>query len=97
MKRRGNDSPVGDVISLMLQQYGLAGRYREFRLLQSWSELMGPVVANRTDNLFIREKTLYVKINSAVLRNELSYGKQKIINMLNDEIGQELLSDIVFQ
>jgi hypothetical protein len=58
---------------------------------------MGPVVANRTDNLFIREKTLYVKINSAVLRNELSYGKQKIINMLNDEIGQELLSDIVFQ
>lgn len=97
MKRNSNDNTIGEVIDLVLHQYGLSGRYREFRLLQSWYNLMGPMVANRTENLSLHNKVLYVRLKSPSLRNELAFGKQKIISMLNEAAGQELIGDIIFQ
>jgi len=96
MKRKSNDTSVSDLIDLMLNQYGLKGKYREFKLMQSWNEIMGPMVANRTENLFISGKTLIVKLNSAALRNELSYAKTRLIAILNKEAGEDLINDIVF-
>jgi predicted nucleic acid-binding Zn ribbon protein len=81
----------------MLQQFGLAGRYREFRLLRSWSELMGPMVAKRTEDLYIRNGVMYVKLNSASLRNELSFGRAKLVNLLNEAAGKQIIHDIQFQ
>jgi hypothetical protein len=40
---------------------------------------------------------LYVKLTSAVLREELSYGKQKIIVMLNEELRKEIVKDLVLR
>ena len=96
MKRKSNDTTVSELIDLMLNQYGLSGKYKEFRLLQSWNELMGPMVANRTEQLYMSGRTLIIKLNSAALRSELSYAKSKLIVMLNREAGDELINDIVF-
>lgn len=96
MKRKSNDNTVSEVIELMMHQYGLSGRYREFRLLQSWSQIMGPMVANRTDDLYIRNRTLYIKLKSAALRSELSYGRSRIIELLNEAAGGDVISEIVF-
>ena len=96
MKRKSNDTTVSELIDLMLNQYGLSGKYKEFRLLQSWNELMGPMVANRTEQLYMSGRTLIIKLNSAALRSELSYAKSKLIAMLNKEAGDELINDIVF-
>jgi predicted nucleic acid-binding Zn ribbon protein len=97
MRRKGNDQQVGEVIEMMLQQFGLAGKYREFRLKQSWAEMMGPMVANRTEDLYIRNGVMYVKLNSPSLRNELSYGRSKLVAMLNEAAGKEVIHDIRFQ
>jgi hypothetical protein len=37
-----------------------------------------------------------VKLNSSVLREELSYGKDKIIEMINKALGKDLIHDIRF-
>lgn len=97
MKRKSNDSSVTELIDLWLKQYGLNGKYREFRMLQSWSELMGPMIANRTDDIRIYEGTLYIQLSSATLRSELSFAKSKIIQSLNEKAGEELIKDIVFR
>ncbi|MFM2284943.1 MAG: hypothetical protein RLZZ543_440 [Bacteroidota bacterium] len=97
MKRKSNDSTVTELIDLWLRQYGLNGRYKEFRLLQSWSEVMGPMIANRTDDIRIYEGVLYIQLSSATLRTELGFAKAKIIQSLNDKIGEIIVKDIVFR
>ncbi len=97
MKRKSNDSTVTELIDLWLKQYGLNGKYREFRMLQSWAELMGPMIANRTNDIRIYEGTLYIQLSSATLRNELSFAKSKIIKSLNEKAGEELIKEIVFR
>ncbi|MCB6098732.1 DUF721 domain-containing protein [Flavobacterium psychrophilum] len=44
---------------------------------------MANVVKNYTQSVSLRNTILYVEITSSVLREELSYGKHKIIKIKN--------------
>ena len=61
----------------------------------SWAKLMGNGVVSYTNNIELQGKTLIVKLKSSVLREELSYGKEKIIKMMNEELGENLISKII--
>jgi len=58
---------------------------------------MGSNINSYTTELNLRNKTLYVNLSSSVLRQELSYGKQKIIDLLNNEIGETIINKIVLR
>ena len=64
---------------------------------QAWKSLMGNGVNSYTQEVILKGSTLYVKLTSAVLREELSYGKQKIISMLNEELRKEVVKEIVLR
>jgi hypothetical protein len=38
-----------------------------------------------------------VQLSSSVLREELSYGKEKIINMLNEELGKTIIKKLILR
>ena len=92
--RNSNLQPLKDVLNLLLKKYHLDSKLNEYRLLNSWEKVMGKLIAKHTEDLSISNKTLHIKINSAALRNELSYAKDKMIKMLNEEIGQEVITAI---
>lgn len=95
-KRDSNEAPLKDVIDKLLKAYRLDGKMKEMDILAAWPEMMGVAVANRTKELFIRNKTLIVKMDSAVMRDELSHGKQVIIQRVNQEAGFEIITDVWF-
>ncbi len=64
---------------------------------QAWKNLMGNGVNSYTQEVILKGTTLYVKLSSAVLREELSYGKHKIIKMLNEELRKELYHRLVLR
>ena len=55
------------------------------------------MVANHTKDLHIRNKVLFVKIDSAALRNELNYARETIIKSLNEEVHANVIEDVVFR
>lgn len=62
-----------------------------------WSEQMGSGVANYTTALEFKNHTLFVQLSSSVLREELSYGKEKIIKMLNEALGKDTIKKLVLR
>jgi len=52
-------------------------------------------VTVHTTSVKLQNKTLVIQLNSSVLREELSYGKDKIIKMMNEEIGEEIISKLI--
>jgi len=96
MKRR-NEETLKTVINRMLKAYGLEEGYFKTLLINSWPVVMGKMVSVKTIDLNIKNKVLYVKMSSAPLKQELSYGKQKIVTMLNEHVGHEVIVDVVFQ
>ena len=64
--------------------------------IDAWHDQMGEFMKNYTDQLFVRNQVLFVKLNSPALKSELSYGKSKILNHINQYIGEEYIKEVKF-
>ena len=69
---------------------------RKVFLNKVWSNVIGKNVSQYTENIYIKDNTLFLKINSSVLKQELSYGIDKIIENFNEEVGSNEIKKIVF-
>ena len=69
---------------------------RKVFIKKIWLTVMGKNVSQYTENIYIKNNTLFLKINSSALKQELSYGKDKIIDNFNNEIGSDEIKKIVF-
>lgn len=95
-KRNSNQATIGELIEKLMKAYRLDGKLKEMDVLESWEEMMGKAIATRTKNLYIRNKTLFLTIDSSVMRDELSQGKTIIIQRVNDKAGFEIINNIFF-
>ena len=66
------------------------------RLIESWPEVVGPVVAGYTLNTFIYNQTLFVRLSSPALRSDLSMRRQELTQQLNAAVGEQVITDIHF-
>jgi hypothetical protein len=96
-KRLHNDSPISDVLKAFIENNKLQSGMDKIDVEKAWKELMGNGVNTYTKEVILKGSTLYVTLSSAVLREELSYGKQKIITMLNDELRKEVVKELVLR
>jgi predicted nucleic acid-binding Zn ribbon protein len=95
-RRSAEEQPLKEVIDKFLKAYAWDGKMKEMDIVAAWPELMGVAVANRTKEIRIQNRKLYLTIDSSVMREELLLGKKIIIDRLNDFAGQELVNDIWF-
>jgi predicted nucleic acid-binding Zn ribbon protein len=96
MRRKSNETTLKDAIDRLLKVYKLEDKMREVEVLKSWEELMGRAVAARTKEIYIDNQILYVKMESAVMRDELSREKSMILRKINEKAGKELIKDVWF-
>ena len=87
LKRTSNEAPLKEVLDRWLKAYGYDGKMKEMDVLEAWPEMMGTAVANRTSEIYIKNKKLFLKMDSSVMREELSYGKDVIIQRVNEKAG----------
>ena len=96
-KRDSNTSSLEDAIQRLLKVYKLGDKMVELDIIQAWPKVMGPMIAAKTDEVRVKNKILFVRLSSSTLREELSYGKTKMIQNLNDYVGHEFLKDAVLK
>lgn len=95
-KRRHNEHlSLSDVLKEFVETNKLQEGLDKVDVKDAWRNLMGNGVNNYTTSVQLKRGTLYVQLSSSVLREELSYGKEKIITMLNEELGKPLIKTLV--
>ena len=95
--KRQNTATLGNVISLWIEEMKLQGKISETRMIGSWGKIVGSYIASKTRELYIKDRKLVVRIDSSVVRNELLHAKAMLLKSLNDEVGCEVIDDIVFR
>jgi hypothetical protein len=98
MAKRTNDSEaISDVLKGFIEANNLQKGMDAVNVRDAWKNLMGPGVNNYTSEIMLKNGTLYVQLTSAVLREELSYGRAKIVAMINEELGREVVKDVILR
>jgi predicted nucleic acid-binding Zn ribbon protein len=94
---REGEKPLKVLINRMLRAYGLGDKIDEIDLIKKWEELVGPMIAKHTTEIYFRQKKLFIHLDSAPLRQELSYARQKLIKKLNESAGKELVEELILK
>ncbi|MFX0558344.1 DUF721 domain-containing protein [Maribacter sp. CXY002] len=98
MPKRENDKvSMKDALSAFIQKNNLQNGMDKVDVRTAWSNVMGNGVQNYTTSIELRQNTLFVALSSSVLREELSLGSSKIIQMLNEELQKDLIKKLVLR
>ena len=88
---------IGDAIKQFLNQSRLKGSIQALQIEDVWEQIMGKTIAHYTDKLRIINDTLFITTQVAPLKQELIFQKEKIVQRVNEALGQKVISKIVVQ
>ncbi|MEW4924961.1 DUF721 domain-containing protein [Algibacter sp. 2305UL17-15] len=96
-KRNNEHISISDALKEFVETNKLEKGLNKVNVAEAWAKLMGNGVNNYTTSIKLERDTLYIQLSSSVLREELTYGTQKIITMLNEELGKEIVKKLVLR
>ena len=87
---------LSDLLQMVLRKEGFETPLLQRRLIASWDAVVGSTISRYPSDKFIKNQTLFVKINNPALRQDLSMMRQKLVQRLNSQVGSFIISDIKF-
>lgn len=98
MRRKDNQQSLKDIIDQCIRGNSkLSQGLLKHRIISSWHSVVGDHISKRTLDIYYGKSTVYVKLASSTLKNELSYQKQTIIDQLNEAVRfPGAVKDVVF-
>lgn len=94
--RKSDSSSLKEAIESLLRVYKLQAKYDETYITAHWEEIMGKPIAARTQQVYVSNQKLFLKLDSAPLKKELIMAKQPLIELINKAAHQELIKEVVF-
>ncbi len=88
---------IGDALKQFLNHSRLKGSIQALQIEEIWEQIMGKTIARYTEKIQIHGQTLYINTTMAPLRQELIYQKEKIIQRVNEALGEKAIRDVVIK
>ena len=88
------EKPIKRIINELLSVYKLNGKIDELKIWSHWQEIVGVIIAKNTHKIQLKGQTLWIYVESAPLKNELSFHRTVIVQKINTLFKQEIVKDI---
>jgi predicted nucleic acid-binding Zn ribbon protein len=88
---------IGDALKKFLDQSRIKGSIQALQIEEAWEQIMGKTIARYTEKIQIHGHTLYINTSVAPLRQELLYQKEKILQRVNEALGERLIKEVVIK
>ncbi len=94
-KNKKEIKPFGNIFDNFLKMHGLEDKYLIAKIKNNWSEIVGKAVANNTKNIFVEKNKLYIKVESSILKQELSFMKEILADKINKYLEKQIIQEII--
>lgn len=91
-----NDQTLKEAIEAWIAQYRYRDKYYEGKVITLWDPIVGAMISKETEQLYIKNKVLFVKLRSQALKFELEFAKKNLIKNINKKANREVITDISF-
>jgi hypothetical protein len=88
---------IGDALKQFLNKSKLKNGIRAVQIESVWEQLMGKTISRYTDKIEIINSTLFIRTSVGPLKQELVYQKDKIIERVNEAMGERVITNVVIQ
>jgi predicted nucleic acid-binding Zn ribbon protein len=95
--RNQNENSLGDIVKQFTEEYRLKDKLNQVEVIRIWEICMGPMILKNTREVRFKDGVLTVRIESAPLKQELEFRKNQIITRLNEEMGIELVKEVMIR
>jgi len=94
--KRVKEITIGDAIDSWLKGMNKQTRVYKARVVNQWADYVGILAARKTKSIVFDGDILVVNLESSVVRRELEYIKQPLIDRINQEAREKIVRDIRF-
>jgi hypothetical protein len=95
--RHNSSRTIKDVLSEIMHQPVYQKGINDVMVVKAWENVLGVSIMQITSNIYIKERILFVNLNSSVVRSELYINKKQIIDSINNYIGFNAIYDIILR
>ncbi|WP_416441788.1 DUF721 domain-containing protein [Leeuwenhoekiella sp. A16] len=96
-QRDADPKSIKDVLGAFVEKNKLQKGIDKVDVAEAWNAVMGPAIAKYTSLIKLDRDRLLVQLSSSVLREELGYGREKIIKNLNEELGRDVIKSLILR
>jgi len=95
--KTNHDYNLKELIERLISSYRWEDKLDAINVNASWENVVGSIFAKHTTRLYVKNKILYVRLDSSALRNELHMERSKIKDMINKDLGKKVIEEIVLR
>jgi len=95
--RRTNTRSIKNVVQDFLKENRLDKKLEEQEMMRLWYEITGKMVARATKSVVIKNRKMFVRIESSVIRNEISMIRDGLLHELNSRFSEPLIDEIILK
>lgn len=88
---------IGEALNLLLEKSQWKAKVHAARLTTEWEQITGKTIARYTKGVNIEGKTLIIYTDVAALKQELQFGKELLIERINEYFGEEVVNAIAIR
>jgi predicted nucleic acid-binding Zn ribbon protein len=92
--RKYTDVSLKSAIAELMKSNGLEKRLHDMDVFKCYREVVGDVISKKTREIYLRDKTLVLKMDSGPVKQELSFQKSKIVELINERLGEQYLEQV---
>ncbi len=93
--RKDQEQSLAEVLKQIIEKNRLTNGLQEAEIIRLWPEIMGSGVAHYTKSVHFSKGILKVYLNSSILREELMFGRKKIIAMYNEALNGNYIQSVL--
>lgn len=94
--KRTEAKTIGEIVQDYLKQENLEHALDEHRASALWPQIVGQGINRYTVSRWVKDGVMHVQLSSAPLRNELMLNRSRVVKLINEALGREVITDIVF-
>lgn len=88
---------IGDALKAFLDKSRLKNGIRAVQIEEVWEKVMGKTIAKYTDKIEIINNKLFIYSSVGPLKNELQFQKTKIIERINEILGEKVINEVIIK
>jgi predicted nucleic acid-binding Zn ribbon protein len=88
---------IGDALSGFLKSAHWQTRINEIRIRTEWEKIMGATIAKYTREVKLKDGVLVISTDIGPLKQELQYGRQQIVQNVNEYFKDKVVTEVVIR